>query len=82
MSYENLKELARLGSERRAWLPWANTVKFGIDQCRPALEQTSKALAACWQELAERLGMVSVSVQTIGQQIKMQAKTLDPEHVT
>ena len=84
VSYEKLKELARLGNERRAWLPWANTVKFGIDQCRPSLEQTSQALAACWQELAERLGMVSLSVQAIGQQIKMpaEAKSFDTERAT
>jgi hypothetical protein len=84
VSYEKLKELARLGNERRAWLPWASTVKFGIEQCRPPLEQTRPALAACWQELAERLGMVNLSVQTIGQQIKMpaQMRDLDPERVT
>jgi len=84
VSYEKLKELARLGNERRAWLPWANTVKQGIEQCRGPLDETSKALAACWQELAERLGTVSLSVQTIGQQIKMPASTkaLEPEGVT
>lgn len=74
VSYEKLNELARLGSGRRAWLPWANAVKQGIEQCRLPLEQTSKALAACWQELAERLGMVSLSVHAIGQQIKMPAE--------
>jgi hypothetical protein len=79
VSYEKLKELARLGSERRPWLPWANAAKQGIEQCRQPLEQTSKALAACWQELAERLGMVSFSVQTIGQQIKMPAEGKAPE---
>jgi hypothetical protein len=84
VSYEKLKELARLSNERREWLPWANTVRQGIEQCRHPLERTSKALAACWEELAERLGMVSVSVQTIGQQIKMPAgaKTLETEPIT
>jgi hypothetical protein len=84
VSYEKLKELVRLGRERKAWLPWANTVKFGIDQCRPPLERTSQAIAACWQELAERLGTVNLSVQTIGQQIKMPDTTKDrePERVT
>jgi hypothetical protein len=84
VSYEKLKELVRLGSERRPWLPWANTVKQGIEQCRQPLEQTSKALAACWQELAERLGMVNFSVKTIGQQIKMpaEAKATETEGVT
>jgi hypothetical protein len=84
VSYEKLKELVRLGNERRRWLPWANTVKQGIEQCRQPLEETSKALAACWQELAERLGMVSLSVRTIGQQIKMPAEVnaLETERVT
>jgi len=84
VSYEKLTELARLGNERREWLPWASTVKQGIEQCRHPLERSSKALAACWQELAERLGMVSLSVQTIGQQIKMPtgAKTMESEPIT
>lgn len=70
VSYEKLKELARLGNERRGWLPWSNTVKLGIEQCRQPLSETSAALADCWQELAERLGMLSISVQatSVGQQ--------------
>jgi hypothetical protein len=69
-SFEKLKEVVRLGNERRPWAPWANMVKQAIEQIRPLLEQTSQALAACWQELAERLGMMNISVQTtsIGQQ--------------
>jgi hypothetical protein len=72
VSYEMLKDLASLGSERRGeWLPWSNSVKEGIEQCRQPLDGASKALAACWQEIAERVGMTSVSVQTtnIGQKI-------------
>jgi len=69
VSYEKLKELARLGNERRAWLPWANTAKKGIEQCRQPLEQTSKALAACWQELVEHSGTTSISVTSTGQRI-------------
>ena len=72
VSYEKLKDLATLGSQRGGeWFPWANSTKAGIEQCRHPLEEVSKALAACWQELAERPGMLSVSVQAtnIGQQI-------------
>jgi hypothetical protein len=69
VSYEKLKELARLGNERRMWLPWASTVKQGIEQCRQPLEQTSKALAACWQELVEHSGTTSISVTNTGQRI-------------
>jgi hypothetical protein len=72
VSYEKLKDLAGLGSERRGeWLPWSNSVKDGIEQCRQPLDGVSKALATCWQEIAERVGMTSVSVQAtnIGQKI-------------
>jgi hypothetical protein len=71
VSYEKLKELDRLGNERRAWLPWANSIRQGIEQCRQPLEETSTALASCWHELAERLGTVSISMKAtnVGQQI-------------
>jgi hypothetical protein len=84
VSYEKLAALARLGNERRAWMPWANIVKQEIEECREPIDQSSRSLAACWEELAERLGMVNLSVHTIGQQIKMPAKatTLEPEGVT
>jgi hypothetical protein len=72
VSYEKLQDLASLGNERRGeWLPWAGSVKHGLEQCRQPLDGVSKALAASWQEIAERVGMTSVSVRTtnIGQKI-------------
>jgi hypothetical protein len=72
VSYDKLKDLADLGSARkREWIPWASTVRQGIEECRAPLDAISKAIAACWQEIAERVGMTSVSVQTtnIGQKI-------------
>jgi len=75
VSYEKLADLASLGTERRGeWLPWSNSVKQGIEQCRLPLDGASKSLSACWQEIAERVGMTSVSVQTtnIGQKIVSQ----------
>lgn len=72
VSYERLKDLASLGSKRGIeWRSWSNTVKQGIEQCRQPLDGANQALAACWQEIAERVGMTSVSVQAtnIGQQI-------------
>ena len=87
VSYEKLKELTRLGNTRRAWLPWSSTVKQGIEQCQPALEQTSIALTECWQELAERLGTVNISMQAtnVGQQItvpRSRMEDLEAEGVT
>jgi hypothetical protein len=81
VSYERLKELARLGNERRAWLPWAGTVKQGIEQCREPLAQTSTTLAACWQELAERAGTTSISVRNaiVGQKVVTQDTRTKPE---
>lgn len=85
VSYEKLTELARLGNERRLWGPWVSTVKLGIEQCREPIDQASRALAACWGELAERLGMVNISVKATGQQItvpKSKVKELEVEGVT
>jgi hypothetical protein len=84
-SYEKLTDLARLGNERRAWQPWTNMVKVGIEQCREPIEQANRAIAACWGELAERLGMLNISVNATGQKIAMtksKIKDLEVEGVT
>ena len=76
VSYERLKDLTSFGAERGGeWFSWATTVKQGIEQCRPPVEEARQALAACWQEIAERVGMTSVSVRTknIGQKIVAKA---------
>jgi hypothetical protein len=84
-SYEKLTDLARLGNERRPWQPWVSTVKLGIEQCREPMDQASRAIAACWGELAERLGMLNISVQATGQKIATagsRVKDLEVEGVT
>lgn len=84
-SYEKLTDLTRLGNERRAWQPWADMVKVGIEHCREPMEQASRALAACWGELAERLGMLNISVKATGQKIALtrsKMKDLEVEGVT
>jgi hypothetical protein len=76
VSYEKLRDLATLSGKRGGpWLSWANTVKHGLEECRQPLDAASNALAACWQEIAERVGMTSVSVKTttIGQKVVSQA---------
>ena len=54
---------------------WAGSVKHGLEQCRQPIDAVGKALAACWQEIAERIGTTSISVQAtnIGQQITTDA---------
>jgi hypothetical protein len=71
-SYELLKDLTSLAESRRGeWIPWANSMKDGISQCREPMQETSQSLAECWQEIAEHAGTTSVSVRTtnIGQKI-------------
>jgi hypothetical protein len=72
VSYEAMSDLTGLGTMRRGeWLLWSKSVKDGIERCQEPRDGISKALAACWQEIAERVGMTSVSVQAtnIGQKI-------------
>ena len=79
VSYERMKDLAAFAGERRGeWPSWVSSVKQGIEQCPPPLERSRKALAECWQEIAEKAGTTSISVHTtnIGQKI---ASLREPE---
>lgn len=87
VSYEKLKQLARLGRRQRVWLPWTRVLKQGIDQCRGPMEEVSRSIARCWQELVEHTGTFSVSVRntTIGQKILptgMETSDLGYERIT
>jgi hypothetical protein len=70
VSYERMADLTGFGSERRGeWPLWVASVKRGVDLCRQPLDDSRNCLTECWQEIAERAGMSSVSVQntSIGQ---------------
>jgi len=87
LSHDNLKEVTRVGRERRGWMPWSNSIRKGIEQCRQSLESTSAPFAECWQELAERLGAANISIKAtnVGQQItvaKPKAENWEIEGVT
>lgn len=85
VSYERMKDLNSFGSERRReWPSWVTSVKQGIEHCRQPIEDAGKALAECWQEIAERVGMTSVSVQTtsIGQKMVTELKDMARNEVT
>jgi DNA-binding transcriptional regulator YiaG len=71
-SFERITELIRFGRKHRGeWRAWIKSVKDGSSQCEAPMREVRDALAITWEELAERLGTTSVSVQTtnIGQQI-------------
>jgi hypothetical protein len=72
LSYERIGDLMSVGRERgRDWSNWADVVRHELEQCRLLADEVRDALFLCWQELVERVGTASVSVQntTIGQQI-------------
>ena len=84
LTYENVRELIGFGQERGdAWLKWAKNVHIRMKRCRPPLVAVHQALLECWQELAERAALQSVSVQAtnIGQQVALPTE-LVPEGLT
>jgi hypothetical protein len=81
-SYSRIRRIRRFGSEKRdAWRDWAAHVCTAVDRCRPPIDELNRTMFKCWQEVADRVGMSSVSVQStnIGQQISMSQseKTVD-----
>ena len=72
-SCERMADLASVARERgRDWASWVKVVKQGLGQGQALVEEGREALFLCWQDLAERLGTASVSVQntSIGQLAK------------
>jgi hypothetical protein len=67
-----IAELRRFGRHRgREWLSWTGGAVQALEACRMPLRELDEALLQAWQELGERLGSRSMTVQTsvIGQQI-------------
>jgi hypothetical protein len=70
-SYERIAQLKMLSREHGGeWRGWARGVQELLGRCRGPLDDVQEALFLCWQELAERAGGVSLSVQStkIGKQ--------------
>jgi hypothetical protein len=64
--------LRHVGRERgREWKVWASGVNAALNDCQQPLFDVSRSLFRCWQELTERIGASTVSVQAtnIGQQV-------------
>jgi hypothetical protein len=72
VAHRGVSELQRFGRQSRGeWLSWTVGVVQALDACRTPLNEVDGAMLHAWQELAERLGARSLTVQTnnIGQQI-------------
>lgn len=74
LAYDRLVELNGFASERGGeWRAWSDTVTEVVGRCWQPAYDVTQALFICWQEITERTGMNSVSLQTtnIGQQISI-----------
>jgi hypothetical protein len=64
VSYGRLRDLMIFTKCRGGeWVPWVRSIRLGLDQCAPPVDEAGKALLDCWQELAERVCGSSISVQ-------------------
>ncbi len=80
VSYEKIAQLLQFGRERGGeWQAWAKGIKLELETCQQHLYVANQVLFRCWMELAEWIGMTSISVQatSIGQQI-----TVPPQRET
>jgi hypothetical protein len=86
VSYERVKDLTAFAKRRNPeWRGWVKSIRQGAEQCRLPFDEVSRELMNCWQEVADRAGTASVSVQTtnIGQKITAPAaKELVGEEIT
>jgi hypothetical protein len=74
IAYDRLRGLAQMSAKRGAeWVSWAGSVKYGLEQCRGPISEAGRALASCWQELAERSGTPSIVInsQNLGQKVNV-----------
>lgn len=78
-----LEQLTAVGRERGGdWGLWARGVKEAVDRCDAALQQALGALLGCYQEVAERVGAGSMSVQAtaIGAEIRLGEDGIEGAH--
>jgi hypothetical protein len=76
VAHDAVNELLRFGRRSGGeWLSWTAGVVQALDGCRLPLRELDEALFRAWQELGERLGSRSLTVQAnnIGQQITTSA---------
>lgn len=65
VSYEKVAQLLQFGRERGGeWQTWAKGIRLELESCQQHLFLTSQVLFRCWVELAEWIGMTSISVRT------------------
>jgi hypothetical protein len=70
-SYERVDDLMKLRAEHPEWAGWVEAQLLHLQRVGKQISDASEAFLPGWQEIAERVGMTSVTVQStsIGQQI-------------
>jgi len=71
-SFQRVRDLTRLARRRKGeWLAWSEGVRVALERCHAPLRETDAALLRCWQEIAERVGMTSMTfhASTVGYQV-------------
>ena len=74
VSYDRIAQLLQVGRERGGeWNGWAKGIKLELETCQQQMNLTNQVMFRCWVELAEWIGMTSISVHStsIGQQITL-----------
>jgi hypothetical protein len=71
VSYERLRELTAFGRRRTGeWQAWVKSMMQGAEQCRQPLDEVSRELLSCWQEIADRATpSISVLANNVGRQV-------------
>lgn len=72
LPYERVADIVRVGRTRGGeWRAWALSVKHALDACRQPMFDLQQAEYECWQEIAERSGRQSISIQatSVGKQV-------------
>lgn len=85
VSYDKVAQLLQFGRERGGeWQSWARGIKLEFETCQQHLYLTNQVMFRCWVELAEWIGMTSISVQatSVGQQITVTPRGSVVEAVT
>lgn len=70
-SYERVSDLMMLRAEHPEWAGWVEVQLTQLPRVGKHINDAAEACLPCWQEIAERVGMTNVSLQTtnVGQHI-------------
>ncbi len=64
VAYDSLRDILNFGRQHGGeWQAWTTSVKESLESCQPYFDEIHQALFHCWNEIADRVGALSVSIQ-------------------